>query len=246
MVRKSNKTGIAKEVVLLNNIQGIRLQPIIELRNNRLTGWEVLSQLSIPAFTEFFFQHLSTDMTLSLFMRQAELVSQQYPQETLFINLPVRVLLNEERLRDIVRQAVAFRHNVAIEIQDPSTLCGMSGTERHRLVRALMTLRKVGWRLWMDDVTPALIPEVGSLGLFFDGVKTDWREMRRRHSEPAALRKLVQQAKLLGERVLIEGIENHDDLNHARASGAELGQGYLWDEQIMQVSHECLCAGGYN
>ncbi len=211
-------------------IQGLRLQPLIDLHLNTRVGWEVLTQLPVPVFTESFFSTLSARECVELFLMQAEMIATHNPGEHLLVNLPVRVFLDPALVEILLLQGERFRQVVAIEIQDPVSLSGLSGKARHRLVSALMRLRETGWEIWMDDLTPSLVADVGSLGIMFDGVKTDWHEMRRRHREPQALYRLVQQAKYLGNKVLVEGIESEADLQHARASGASAGQGFLWPE----------------
>lgn len=221
----------AQAMVLTGLVTGWRLQPLMNLHSHRRIGWEVLSQLSVPSMTEFFFDRLSPDAAVSLFMMQAEELLPFYPTENLLMNLPVRALLADSLAKTLISQGNTLHGMISVEIQDPAALRGMSHQERHQLVVALMRLREEGWAIWMDDLTPSLVPEVGSLGLMFDGVKTDWREMRRRHHAPRALGELVSQAKYLGERVLVEGIESEADLQHARESGADYGQGFLWPEK---------------
>lgn len=216
-------------------VRGLRLQPLMDLHHNTRVGWEVLTQLSVPAFTESFFSTLSAQESVSLFLMQAEMIATRCPGEPLLINLPVRAFLDPELVDVLLVQGEVFRQTVSFEIQDPTSLSGLSNRVRHRLVVALMRLREAGWKLWMDDLTPSMIADVGSLGLVFDGVKTDWHEMRRRSAEPQALQMLVQQARYLGQVVLVEGIETAADLQHARASGAGFGQGFLWPEQKITV-----------
>lgn len=216
-------------------VRGLRLQPLMDIHRNTRVGWEVLTQLAVPAFTESFFSTLSAQESVALFLMQAEMITPRCPGEPLLINLPVRAFLDAAMVDVLLGQGEAFRQRVSFEIQDPTSLSGLSNRVRHQLVVALMALREAGWKLWMDDLTPPVIADVGSLGLVFDGVKTDWHEMRRRCAEPQALQALVRQARHLGQVVLVEGIETEADLQHARASGAAFGQGFLWPEQKITV-----------
>lgn len=47
------------------------------------------------------------------------------------------------------------------------------------------------------------------------------------------MKPLVDEAKQFTKRILVEGIETESDLRYARASGATLGQGYLWPERVI-------------
>ncbi|MFP2428878.1 EAL domain-containing protein [Enterobacter ludwigii] len=216
-------------------VQGIRLQPLMSLQSLTPFGLEGLSLLDPPVLTELFFKYLPAETALSLFLLQAEILSQKYPDSRLLLNLPVRVLQDTANLDRLLTPRRDLSRNVGIEIQDPEALAGMSGTERHCLVVTLMVLREEGWSLWMDDLTPALLPEVGSLCMTFDGVKIDRHEIRRRRYEPQALAHLVSRCQGLGKQVVVEGIETEADMRHAQASGAEIGQGYYWPETVLHL-----------
>lgn len=218
-----------------SSVQGIRLQPLMDLQSLTRFGMEGLSRLEPPAFTEFFFKYLPAETALSLFLLQAEMLSQKYPDERVLLNLPVRVLLATSELDRLLTLRRDLSRNIGIEIQDPDALTGMSGAERHFLVVTLRVLREEGWSLWMDDLTPALLPEIGSLGMTFDGVKIDRCEIHRRHYEPRALERLVSRCRGLGEKVLVEGIETKADLKHAQESGADIGQGFYWGETLLPL-----------
>ncbi|WP_421356689.1 EAL domain-containing protein [Pseudocitrobacter faecalis] len=228
----------AEHMIKNGMVQGLRLQPLMDLHSNQCIGQEVLSQLTIPVFTELFFKYLSAETALSLFLMQAEIVSHRYSGETLLINLPVRTLRDTANLDRLLTSRTDLSRNIGIEIQDPGALQGLSGSERHCLVVTLMVLREEGWKLWIDDLTPALLPEVGSLCVTFDGVKIDRGEIRRRHREPDALSHLVKLARGMGAQVVVEGVESQDDLIHAQQSGADIGQGFYWPETILPLPQQ--------
>ncbi len=212
-------------------IEGIRLQPLIDLKTNTQVGSEVLTYFHDNVDVVDFFHSLTPAQYLSLFFWQANVLSHEKIRGLFFINLPVCVLSDKasiERLLDSL-----FSARVAIEIQDPERLGDMSLAARHRLVAGIMRLQEAGWSIWMDDVTSELVDTVNALNVQFAGVKTDREELLLRHQDPQALTGLIKKIRPQGVPILVEGIENDDDRLHAINSGATLGQGFLWPERII-------------
>jgi EAL domain-containing protein (putative c-di-GMP-specific phosphodiesterase class I) len=103
-------------------------------------------------------------------------------------------------------------------------------TERPEpMLRALTRLRTLGWGVAVDDVgadsrSLALMPV-----LYPDVIKLDLRLLRDRAHEDAAriVTAVGAEAEQRRGTVLAEGIDSEDQLAIARAAGATLGQGFL-------------------
>ncbi|WP_164717422.1 EAL domain-containing protein [Kluyvera intermedia] len=213
---------------MLTAVKGMRLQPLVDLQASQCLGYEVLAKLSTGEGHDDFFQALSAEAHLLLFLRQMEALHRLKGEEKglFFLNLPVRVLNDAACFRRLKQIRLCYRRNMVIEVQDPATLLTLDPAQREMLRTQIRRLRMSGWRVWLDDLTPAVQAGLAAETWWFDGVKTDRDELQRQ-----TLPALVKQARHLGRQVLVEGIETEAVLLRARASGAEWGQGYLWPER---------------
>lgn len=216
--------------ILLSNVEGIRLQPLVELRSGKYRGYEVLTHLTSATEPELFFCNLSVEASLFLFFRQLDTVRKLDEPVLFFLNLPVRVLADPECLKRLQRVRICYRRNVVIELQDPETLLGAGSSQINVIKKHIRHLRNKGWSIWLDDLTSGVWCGMKDDGFWFDGVKTDRREIGG-----GILPLLVSRARQLGNRILIEGIETEEDLLRASDSGAEWGQGFLWPERTIAI-----------
>ncbi|HBI6862961.1 TPA: EAL domain-containing protein [Enterobacter cloacae] len=209
---------------VLQRISGLRFQPLVDLRSGQVVAHEVL--VEIPNVNlEVLFASLPSRSALQIFFWQASTLLQIPGRDAYWLNLPAEHLLDERA----VRLLLALRHQqrLTIEIQDPLAPTRLSEAEQRRLCATLVRLKEAGWKIWLDDLTRDLAEEYRRLALPLDGVKID----RSALSGDAPLAPLVKDIRAgIARSVLIEGIENSRDLARARASGAQLGQGFLWPE----------------
>lgn len=214
-------------------IEGIRLQPFINLETGEQTGQEVLSVLSTGVEPEQFFRTFEPNVCLIQFFDLMDIVSQMKLTTPYFLNLPVRVLADPECLRRLTQIRVCYRRNVVIEVQDPAELVIAEDRVADAVMNGVNTLRCYGWQVWLDDLTYSVWRVLSNTGMLFDGVKIDRMEL----AYTPSLEALVTQArKLLAyqeNNILIEGIETEDDQVRARNSGAGWGQGFLWPEKMI-------------
>lgn len=207
-------------------MEGIRLQPFMDLNTGEQTGQEALSALSKGVEPELFFRTFTPEVCLLQFFDLMDIVLQMKLTTPTFLNLPVRVLAEPECLRRLTKIRACYRRNVVIEIQDPAALV----IAEDLVPNAVGTLRDYGWQVWLDDLTYSVCHILSRTGMLFDGVKIDRNEL----TNMLNLEDLVKQSKNLlayqEHNILIEGIETEDDLARARNSGASLGQGFLWAE----------------
>lgn len=145
--------------------------------------------------------------------------------------VPVRVNLQEDQVLDcaFVAKALAFLRTygryVEIEIVESVRSDDLAG-----VLAGLRALRDAGGVLHMDDY----IGDAGDLerldsGLF-DCVKIDrsFMEMARSAGTHDALSRVVSDLRPYGAKVLLEGLETHDDLALAREAGLTLYQGWAF------------------
>lgn len=212
-------------------MEGLRLQPFIDLETGEQTGQEALSVLSAGIEPEHFFPTFEPDVCLLQFFDQMDIVRQMKLTTPCFLNLPVRVLAEPECLRCLTQVRVCYRRNIVIEVQDPAEIVIAEDRIAEAVMRGVNTLRCYGWQVWLDDLTYSVWRVLSKAGMQFDGVKIDRKEL----ACPQSLETLVKQARKLvvsqENNILIEGIETEDDLARARKSGASWGQGFLWPEK---------------
>ncbi|KTS71422.1 EAL domain-containing protein [Pantoea stewartii] len=218
---------------MLKKINGIRLQPIVRLEDNTVAGYEVLSKITSDDNVERFFNALPEKDYVTLLMRQLEIIHGGGMNETLFVNLPLRIFLNRCELDFFVQREAAGEKKINIEVQDAFLLEKVSSLQKRNVIKAMDWCRSHGYDIWLDDYTAGMGRWLNNTAMAFDGIKTDYREIRRFKTKALAMKPLVDEAKQFTKRILIERIETGGDLRYARASGATLGQGYLWPERVI-------------
>ena len=209
---------------VLQNISGLRFQPLVDFHTGHVVAHEVL--VEIPCVNlDVFFASLPARSALQIFFWQATTLLQMPDRGHYWLNLPAELFLDDRALRLLL--SLRHQQRITIEIQDPLTITRMSEAERQRLRNSLIQLRAAGWKIWLDDLTRDLTEDFLRLALALDGVKIDRSELNARGS----LRAYIESVKTgIADRIVIEGIENSQDLERARATGARFGQGFLWPE----------------
>ncbi len=118
------------------------------------------------------------------------------------------------------------------------------GTERFQ--EQLLSIRKNGYQLWLDDFGSGY-SSLNILGQYqFDLIKFDMELLRHLDDYNGAnrviLRGLLSIAKKLGIHTLIEGLEDEDQLAFIREIGCEMAQGFYFyrpeplDEILFRIS----------
>lgn len=215
----------------LSAIKGMRLQPIVGLKENRTVACEALSLLSPQVNIEHFFQHLSVAQTFSLFLWQARALIPM--GGTFTVNLPLTVFCDPLRVEAMA--ALGAGQRIILEIQDAEKLPQLGSAARRQLISQLHRIQEAGYRIWLDDLPPAVVKSWYFPEMHFDGVKLSasaWRGYRAR--EPA-LRELVPALRRPGKRVVIEGIESEDALACCRRAGVDCVQGFLFPETVLTL-----------
>ena len=232
---------------LWSNIEGIRLQPLVDLQLNKEVGREVLAQLSPGLNAEDYFSEVSTEAILLQFFDQIDCIGQMNLTGITFLNLPVRVLADSECIWRLKQLRICYRKGLAIELQDPVNLITSGDQMIRHVERGLRILRDSGWPVWLDDLTSDIFEPLIKKEIQFDGIKIDRAEMVAGRDNVVKFRRFIAKARHLTTPkgyVLTEGIETESDLSIARESGADWGQGFLWQEQLVNWSSG-VCYTGF-
>jgi len=212
-------------------------QPIMDLRNGTLIGYEALirgpagSLLQSPAALFGAAIRQGRQLELELLCRTLSL--QQFAAlpagSTLFLNVTASLLSSPDHQRgftaDLLQQLGIPVENIVIELSEQHPF------DQHGLTRAAVDhYRSMGFRIAIDD-----------LGTGYSGLKL-WSELQPefvkidRHfihgisNDPVKrefVRSISQIGRSLGCHVLAEGIEQLDELRTLQTMDIELGQGYL-------------------
>jgi FOG: EAL domain len=154
-----------------------------------------------------------------------------------WLNLPVAALLDPKCLSLLLEQE--NQNRLTIEIQEPEPLKELNTLEMMQFRAGMTLLRRAGWRIWLDDLTADLVQDIAIMNLPLDGVKIDRQELLL---DPKELIELVDAVKRFAPTVLIEGIENNEMLEMARATSASYGQGFFWPESSVPLPVPASCS----
>jgi len=143
----------------------------------------------------------------------------------LFLNLHPSDLQDEALFRaDGALAAIA--HRVVLEITERASLDGIRDVRTR-----VASLRKLGFRIAVDDLGAGYAGLTSFTLLEPDVVKLDMALVRDIHKEPKKLtvvRTMIAMCKELGIVVTSEGIEVPEERDELRRAGCDLMQGYLF------------------
>ncbi|MCS5992136.1 EAL domain-containing protein [Klebsiella variicola subsp. variicola] len=207
---------------LCDSIRLLRLEPLVNLKSNRIVAFEVLSEIKAEMKPETWFARLKPCDAIAILKFQIERISELSLREECFYNLSIATIveLNENDI-----QFITSNKEVSIEISDTYNMRFLNATSQEVLFNNLDLLRAGGAGVWLDDLT---FDDQIDLGLYktrIDGVKIDKCELRNSWLG----KKVAMIYKTLDDiNIIIEGIESESDLSLAREAGIKIGQGYLW------------------
>lgn len=204
-----------------------RLQPIVDAHSGHMVGCELLTRFQNAAMAERYFQHASPARVMQIFQLQQQWVQEQdVSGYRYFCNLTVSVLSRASFSLSQESMGAA----TVIELQDPEAMVQLSESGLTQLTRNLTELRRQSVSLWLDDITPSLLPMLQPMMRFFDGIKIDKSAFWRLAAQPSLLKSFVERCHQYSPLVLIEGVESLALCQLARQAGADYLQGYLWPE----------------
>jgi EAL domain-containing protein (putative c-di-GMP-specific phosphodiesterase class I) len=249
------------QMALERNELSLRYQPIVELENGRIKGFEALVRWEHPTRghmlpEEFIPLAEKTGLIVPIGQwvlqeacRQAALWQARNPGEpplTMGVNLSTVQLQRPGLVDDVARTLRAARvdpRSLILEITE-SVFMDDAGV----IVEKLKTLKELGVQIAIDDFgtgysslsylarLPIDILKIAKP--FVDGIETG--------SEDAALAEaIVRMSEALGLTTLAEGIESPGQRDHLRNLGCELGQGYFFARPLDQDAMDSFLRFGH-
>jgi EAL domain-containing protein (putative c-di-GMP-specific phosphodiesterase class I) len=214
-------------------ISALRFQPVFSLAQQRIIGYEILSAIGSDLCCEDYFSSLDRDSHLGLLIRQLTLLATLNSNARYYINIPV-ILLSDSHAMSLI--TLKMKRNIIIELQDPENIAGLNAGQRYRLLCNLKHIQRVGYEVWLDDLTPDLLNCIFSLGFIFSGLKIDKYAFWKQSDDPAEFISFICRCHLLSNNILMEGIENHSQYHLATSCGASYLQGFYWPEHRIEFS----------
>jgi len=218
-------------------------QPIIDLANEEITGYEVLTRGPDGAFEspgDFFRICMENDILTTVDLQCLKLCLAEIPRmkgTTRFhVNLFPSTLL-ETPVSNLIKLFPEDRSGIifCVEISEQQFI-----TEPAYLRDQVNALKQAGILVAIDDVGFGRSSLETLILLEPDLVKVDRKYVSGLSNEPAKarlLRRLTNVAKSLGAEIVAEGIEDRRDLPLLKEMGVNYGQGFLWGE-LLQILPE--------
>ena len=206
----------------------IRFQPIVDLENWRLAGFEALARFQddvSPLIHLDRAHHRGQRTKLELALAEAAIEeARRFPFPTVItINVSVNAMLSN-RLCELVS---ARHHRWGLELLETSPNVGRVD------LRAKVT--RMDCLLLVDDAGVSFSDEERIRDLAPDVVKIDRTVFTAACENPGAygrLHDLIAAGREAGSHLLVEGIESPEHLAFARAMRIDLGQGYFFGKAV--------------
>lgn len=153
-------------------------------------------------------------------------------------NLPLNALLHPElldRIEAMRRAAGLAPQALRFEL-----------TERHSVRnigparRAIVALRRAGYQLALDDITPGMYNLAALLRLPISAIKLDRSVVLGAGATAAFIATIVQRAAARHQEVIAEGIETAAQREAMRALGVSHGQGFLFAQPLSAAGLQAL------
>lgn len=237
-VRSKDQRACAFIELLDNRRLNFEFQPIVELRQSSISGYEALmrgdadSDLRSPEVLLDLARHTDriTELERLAVLSAITEFGKRRLEGRLFLNLSASAILDFASDRGSALFEAAVRAGVA-----PSSLC-FELTEHERvedpdlLAQALEPFKVQGVGLALDDfgdgrsslrLWAQLEPDIVKLDKFFTrGINQDSRRVD-------VVRSILALSERFGSRIVVEGLETVEELAVVRDLGCTFGQGYL-------------------
>jgi EAL domain-containing protein (putative c-di-GMP-specific phosphodiesterase class I) len=217
----------------------LRYQPIIRLTDMQTDSLEVLARAEttdgalngpetiVEAMTGAKASMALTGAILQRALAEFNESGLANPGPVLAINLPLDAMLHPDLV--VIIETIRSRHRLA-----PQKI-RFELTERHPVqdisaVGGIITvLRKAGYMLALDDITPGMPNLAALMKLPIHAIKLDRSiVVSGTRADTAFIRELVAHAQAHDHEIIAEGIETEATLKRMRRLGVTHGQGYLF------------------
>ncbi|MDI7861530.1 EAL domain-containing protein [Rhizobiaceae bacterium n13] len=223
---------------IINDAVDVHFQPIVNLKNETVLGFEALARwidpelgfVSPAVFVPLAEERGFIDTLSETLLRKAAEAALSWPRETfLSFNLSSAQLTDPATASSIlaILGRIGFDpHRLVLEITETAVVT--SADTAHCIIAEL---RRAGVRIALDDFGTGQ-SSLGRLRDFaFDKVKIDRAFVSRLASDPASehiVRAIVAMCEGLQLQVVAEGIEEVTEVKILKALGCSIGQGYFY------------------
>jgi diguanylate cyclase (GGDEF)-like protein len=221
----------------------VHYQPILDLRTNRVVGFEALARWQHPSRglvlpVDFIALAEESELIVAIgrvilekACRQAQLWRMRWPDERLAmsVNLSPRQFMDPDLangIGQVLRASGLEPSALELEITESSV---MDRSESSLAV--LQQLRTLGVRVVLDDFGTGYSSLAYLRQLPLDTIKVDRSfvtDLDVRDPNVGIIRAVVSLAHGLGITVVAEGIETDEQARRLRELGCDMGQGYVW------------------
>jgi len=223
---------------------GIRVhyQPVVDLTNLRVIGYEALSRgpegsaLESPAVLFELSREAGVMAELDRLCRRTALESARGigRGRKIFLNTRADLLADPEwqdgALEQRLAQVALSPQDVVVEIPEPS-----ARSDDGALAQRVQGLKERGFLVAIDDIGTGYSGVSSIEKLRPDFLKVDISLVRRIDAslvQQDVLRSLVSIGGRAGAEVIAEGIESARELDYLRGHGARYGQGFLFSQAV--------------
>jgi diguanylate cyclase len=222
----------------------LHYQPQVSLADGSVVGVEALFRLKsggrdIPADTVISVAGSAgilselTDRVIERAVEQLSILHRTHPSLSMSLNVSEEDLSSgtlKDRVLPVLQRHKVLPSQVCIEVTEESLL--------HNPTAAALTvdeLRAAGLAISMDDFGVGFSSLTNLRVLAVDELKIDRSFVAGLVGHPrteALVLSIVDLARRLGSKVMIEGVENLDEVTMARSLGIDLVQGYLFSRPL--------------
>ncbi len=218
----------------------LRYQPLVRLADRVPIGVEALARLDHPKFgmlaaEQFIPQmeaanlsHLLTEAMITQAMRDNCTYGLTTLGLRIGLNVPLNVLMMEEvfDLLESQRQKCAIpASDIIVELTETQPV-----TDYASLRNVIRRLRDIGYRVSIDDASPAMVDLDRLIGLGFNTLKFDKSVVQHAARDKdcrAFIERVGKRARASNMLTIAEGIEDVETHDLMRDVGIDSGQGYL-------------------
>ena len=244
--------GMSKEgfrAVMERREFAVRLQPIVQLSERKLIGFEALIRWKHPAFgllpPTFFLKALIdlgmiVEVTQYVFDRVA-----RFQKNVISANkvmLPVSVNVSAIQLQQtgmvamidaVLKKYKLPRHAIAVEMTETEVVTDLPAASR-----TISELRAYGVQVYADDIGHGFAAIGNLIDYDLSGMKLDRTFVQSIGNNPrsqSVIKNLALMAKDLNMSLTAEGVEHEYQVVALQAMGVSLGQGYLFGKPMSRV-----------
>ncbi|WP_234804068.1 putative bifunctional diguanylate cyclase/phosphodiesterase [Ensifer adhaerens] len=245
MKRATQLEQALRNAIIANEVD-VHFQPIVDLRNDAVVGFEALARwcdadlgyVSPAVFVPLAEERGFIDSLAEVLLRKAAHAALSWPKELfLSFNLSSAQLMDpttSRRLLSIISQIGLDPRRLELEITETAVMADADIAQK-----IVAELRAAGVRVSLDDFGTGQ-SSLGRLRDFsFDKVKIDRAFVSRISADRASehiIKAIVSMCEGLELEVVAEGIEDFSEALKLKALGCGLGQGYFYGKPADAVA----------